>query len=176
MSADPYIGEVIMFAGNFAPRGWAFCDGQMLSISQNTALFSLLGTTYGGDGRTTFGLPDLRGRVPMHAGQGPGLTPRALGEKGGEEQVTLTEAQIPAHRHHVHVLNGQGDAPTPANKVPAIEGKSDKDYGDLPNPADATFDPGCVSQTGGGQPHDNMPPYKCINYIIALQGTFPSRS
>lgn len=176
MSNDPFIGEIAMFAGNFAPRGWALCDGQLLPIAQHNALFAILGTNYGGDGRTTFGLPDLRGRVPMHAGQGPGLARRRLGERGGAEAVTLSEAQLPAHRHRMHVRQAEGDAPTPANKVPAIEGKTDKDYGDLPDPPTDSFDPACISETGGGQPHDNMPPFSCVNYIIALQGTFPSRS
>ncbi|MEL7450443.1 MAG: tail fiber protein [Pseudomonadota bacterium] len=173
---DPFIGEIRMFAGNFAPRNWALCDGQLLPISQYSALFSLLGTHYGGDGRSTFGLPDLRGRAPMHAGQGPGLTPRSVGQKGGEETVTLTEAQIPAHRHLVHVRNDSGNSPEPANRVPAIESKTDADYGDLPSPPADSFDASCVSMTGGGQAHDNMAPFQCINFIIAIQGLYPSRS
>jgi microcystin-dependent protein len=140
--ADPFIGEVGLFANNFAPRGWAFCDGQLLSIAQHTALFSLLGTTYGGDGRTTFGLPDLRGRTAIGEGTGPGLTPRTLGSKTGVENVTLTEAQMPSHAHTLP----------------------------LPPSSDMT------GSTGGNQPHTNMQPSLALNYIIALVGTFPSRS
>jgi microcystin-dependent protein len=141
-SSEPYLGEVDLFAGTFAPRGWASCDGQLLPINQNQALYSLLGTTYGGDGRTTFALPDLRGRTPIGPRQGPGLSYRNLGEKGGTETVTLTEAQMPSHNHT------------------------------LPEP----YVSETTGNTGGGQPHDNMQPYLGLNYAIALQGLFPSRS
>jgi microcystin-dependent protein len=168
---EPFIGQIMMFAGNFAPRGWATCDGQLLAISSNSALFSLLGTTYGGDGRTTFGLPDLRGRVPMHAGSGPGLSPRRLGEKGGAETVTLTVAQLPSHNHGVTASAPPADARIPTGKRPAsTEGAS---YGAGQAAAMAAD---MVTPTGGSQAHDNMPPFGCINYVIALQGVYPSRN
>ena len=123
--AEPFVGEIRMFAGNFAPRGFAFCDGQLLAISQNDALFALLGTTYGGDGRTTFALPDLRGRVPVHAGSGPGLTRRTLGQRAGSEQETLTLSQIPAHNHNMRALDKPGGKATGENAAGAIVQKTD---------------------------------------------------
>lgn len=168
---EPYLAQIMLFGGNFAPRGWAFCDGQLLSISSYTALFSLLGTTYGGDGRTTFGLPDLRGRVPMHAGTGPGLTPRQIGQKVGEEQVTLTAAQMPAHSHELSVLNATADNDRPANDLLARS----QIYSATTTPTVA-LNPASISTTGGSQAHDNMQPTLCINYIIALEGIFPSRN
>ena len=171
--SEPFIAEIRIFAGNFAPRGWAFCDGQLLPISQNTALFSLIGTTYGGDGRTTCALPDLQGRAPMHPGRGPGLTDRRLGERGGVENVTLTEAQLPAHRHGVAASSALGDTPAVAGHVPAAV------VGALPY-ADATaltpLAPETAPSEGGAQPHDNMQPYLAISFIIALVGLYPSRS
>ena len=171
-SADPFIGEIRIFAGTFAPQGWAFCDGQLLAIAQNTALFSLLGTNYGGDGRTTFGLPDLRGRVPMHAGSGPGLTPRYLGQKGGQEQVTLNESQIPAHTHQAKASSEAPDTNSPENAVSAQKVRTH-----LYNtgPSDVNMGTTAISSTGGSQAHDNMQPYQCLNYIICLQGLYPSR-
>lgn len=171
---EPFIGEIIMFGGNFAPRGWALCDGALLSISQNQALFSILGTTYGGDGRTTFGLPDLRGRVSMHPGSGPGLTTRRLGEKGGTETNTLSVNQLPSHNHSVAVgvSTVAGEEATPAGQVLANSANSFNE--------DATSGQnlGGVSQSnvGGGQSVNNIQPFQCVNYIIALQGTFPSRN
>jgi len=171
---EPFIGEIIMFGGNFAPRGWALCDGALLSISQNQALFSILGTTYGGDGRTTFQLPDLRGRVAMHAGSGPGLSTRKLGEKGGSESNTLSVAQLPSHNHSVAVgvSTVAGEESTPAGQVLASSANSFNE--------DATSGQnlGGVSQSnvGGGQSVNNLQPYQCVNYIIALQGTYPSRN
>lgn len=171
---EPFIGQIIMFGGNFAPRGWALCDGQLLAISQNQALFSILGTTYGGDGRTTFGLPDLRGRVSMHAGSGPGLTTRRLGEKGGTETNTLSAAQIPSHNHGVAigVSTDAGEEANPAGQV--IAGSA----GSFNEDATSGQNLGGVSQNnvGGGQAVNNLQPYQCVNYIIALQGTFPSRN
>lgn len=169
-----------MFGGNFAPRGWALCDGQLLSIAQNTALFSILGTTYGGDGRTTFGLPDLRGRVPMHAGNGPGLTPRPLGQKTGAEVNYMNILQMPSHNHaaQVSVSTSSDDATT--DEAGGLMSTSDgaKVYGGAS--ADGTYSGNpiavTVNQTGNGQPINNMAPYQTVNYIIALQGTFPSRS
>ncbi|MDH3588055.1 MAG: tail fiber protein [Gammaproteobacteria bacterium] len=174
--SEPFIGQIVQFGGNFAPRSWALCDGQLLAISSNQALFSILGTTYGGDGRTTFGLPDLRGRVPMHPGSGPGLTPRQLGQKGGQENVTLTTQQIPQHNHDMFVTDEAGNAASPGGKVLATESKGDTDYGDLPNPPVDKLVQNAISNTGGGQSHTNIQPFQCINFIIALQGTFPSRN
>lgn len=166
---EPFIGMIIMFGGNFAPRGWALCNGQLLDIASHSALFSVLGTTYGGDGVRTFGLPDLRGRLAMHHGSGPGLSSRALGQKGGEESVTLTTAQMPAHAHGLHAYSGAPDVSTPAgHNLAGADIYSER-------PVDSTLVAASIDQTGGGQSHDNMPPYLCINFIIALLGTYPSR-
>ncbi len=175
--ATPFIGEIIMFGGNFAPRGWAFCDGALLPISQNSALFSILGTTYGGDGRTTFGLPDLRGRVPMHAGNGPGLTNRRLGEKAGVENAELTENQIPSHTHLARCDKtvGVGHANVAEGNVWANDaGTSSATYSS--NTPDGDMASTAINNTGGGLAHTNMQPYQVVNFIIALQGVFPSRS
>jgi len=169
---DPYIGQIMMFGGNFAPRGWALCNGQLLSIAQNTALFSILGTTYGGDGRTTFGLPDLRGRAPIHWGQGPGLTNRTIGESGGEETVTLSGAQMPAHNHVANAASGGGSATSPQNAVWAASTARDNIYAAA---ADTSMSPSAIGPAGSGQPHDNMPPYQAVSYIIALEGLYPPR-
>ena len=179
----PFIGEVQIFAGNFAPRGWAFCDGQLLPIAQNTALFSLLGTTYGGDGRTTFGLPDLRGRAAMHPGRGPGLASRRLGEKVGTETVTLTTAQIPSHSHTGTTSTTKIDLSTNVGTSDTSDGRHIGNHLGAFN-EDATPDAklgGVTSGTtinniGGGQSHNNMQPSTTVNYIIALQGLYPSRS
>ena len=168
--AEPFIAQITLFAGNFAPRGWAFCNGQLLPISQNTALFSLLGTTYGGDGRVTFALPDLRGRVPVHAGQGPGLSNRNLGEAGGNQQVTLDTTQIPSHAHLLRGTNTAGDSPTPTGKVLA---SGSNIYG---TGANTQLNNNVIRNTGGGQPHDNMQPWLGMNYIIAMEGIYPSRN
>lgn len=170
---DPFIGQIIMFAGNFAPQGWAFCDGQLLSIQQNQALFAILGTTYGGNGQTNFALPDLRGRVAVHPGQGPGLSNYALGQKAGSENVTLTINQIPGH---VHAFSPgcSTDSPnsnTPSNCVPAVP-ENEQIFS---TEANAAMRPSNSTSTGGSQPHDNIQPYNCVNFIIALQGIFPSR-
>jgi microcystin-dependent protein len=171
---EPLLGEIRMFAGNFAPRGWALCDGSLLAISSNTALFSILGTTYGGNGQTTFGLPDLRGRLPMHAGSGPGLTPRSLGESGGAEAVTLVAGQMPQHNHTVGCQNS-ADQSAPANALPATEAT-----GGAPvyssQAADGTMNPAMIGSAGNSQPHDNLSPYLCVNFIIAIQGVYPSRN
>ncbi len=173
--SEPFIAEVRIFAGNFAPRGWAFCSGQLLPISQNTALFSLIGTTYGGDGRTTTGLPDLQGRAPMHPGRGPGLTSRRLGERGGTTEVTLTEAKMPSHNHSMRASTslGEGSDPTGGNSALARTpgGNAYADANNLVPLADAILPP-----TGGGQPHNNEQSYLTLNFIIALLGVFPSRS
>jgi microcystin-dependent protein len=170
---EPFIGQLMLFAGNFAPRGWAFCNGSLLSIAQNSALFSILGTTYGGDGQTTFGLPDLRGRLPMHPGQGPGLSSYALGQQGGVEAVTLNITQIPVHGH-AFTPGCSSDPPssqTPENNVPAtLDAQS---YG---SEANASMRPANSSTVGGSQAHENRQPYTCVNFCIALEGIFPSRS
>lgn len=168
---EPLLGQIILFAGNFAPRGWAFCDGQLLPISSNSALFSILGTTYGGDGRTSFALPDLRGRVPMHAGSGPGLSPRSIGQKVGTENVTLTDEQIPSHSHELKASPLPPDSATPGNTVLGAT----QIYNSAVSPL-VDMNAGAVGSVGGSQAHNNMQPTLVTNYIIALQGVFPSRS
>ena len=176
--SEPFIAEIRIVAFNFAPRGWAFCDGQLMPIAENTALFSLIGTTYGGDGRTTMALPNLQGRAPMHPGRGPGLTSRRLGQIVGTETVTLTEAQIPSHTHTPwqNALN----PPTsidPANRLPSRHVDTNLEFVFKENPTlDATFNPAQVSTTGGSQAHTNMQPYLGLNFVIALVGLYPSRS
>lgn len=173
VSQEAFIGEIRMFAGNFAPRDWAFCDGQLLSIAQNTALFSLLGTTYGGDGVSTFRLPDLRGRVAMHPGSGPGLTPRTQGEIGGSETNTLTVAQMPPHNHTVNASTADGDQNIPTNTIPGNTKALDKEY--VSTGANTTMSPSMIGVTGQGQPVNNIQPYGTVNYIICLYGIYPSR-
>lgn len=169
--SEPFVGEIRMFAGNFAPRGWAYCDGQLLAVSQNDALFSLLGTIYGGDGRTTFGLPDLRGRVPIHAGSGPGLSPRRLGAKAGAEKVTLTVNQLPSHSH-----TWRASTSVAQNRSPTGNGLASP-TGDLYGPATLATNLGnsSITNTGGSRSHTNLMPFLCINFIIALFGIYPSR-
>ena len=169
------IAEIRIFAGNFAPRGWAFCDGQLLPISENQALFSLIGTIYGGDGRTAFALPDLRGRAPIHQGNGAGLSDYRLGQRGGTEEVTLTTDQMPAHSHALQANTKRGNSPDPANASIADSKGRDRDYmksGEV----NASMSSNSIASTGGGQPHDNRQPYLAVNYIIAMQGVYPSRS
>lgn len=174
--SEPFVGEIRMFAGNFAPRGWAFADGQLLAVSSNDALFSLYGTIYGGDGRTTFGLPDLRGRIPIHAGGGPGLTNRRLGSKAGVENVTLTTNQIPPHNHGaLRAINQNGGTNQPMNNYLANSGFGDSEYAPSSD-ANATMNSEAVSSTGGSRSHTNLMPAQCINYIVALFGIYPSRS
>lgn len=173
--SEPFIAEIRIFAGNFAPRGWAFCNGQLLPISQNTALFSLIGTTYGGDGRTTTALPNLQGRAPMHPGRGPGLTARRLGESGGVTQVTLTEAQMPNHTHGYSLSDGETDEEGTSNPVNTAPGSTEPANSYLAAPNNLVpMAP--LSSTGGSQPHNNLQPYLGINFIIALVGLYPSRS
>jgi microcystin-dependent protein len=172
--ADPFIGEIKIFAGNFAPRGWALCDGQLLAISQNSALFSLLGTIYGGDGRTTFALPDMRGRIPVHGGSGPGLSNRTIGQKAGSENETLSIAQIPAHTHTARALDKPGDRTTPESAYWAASSSGSPDYSD--QQPDVNMNTNSVTESGGSQPHSNIMPYLCVNFIIALFGTYPSRT
>ncbi len=170
---DPFLGEIRMFGGNFAPVGWALCEGQLLSISQNAALFSILGTTFGGNGTTNFALPDLRGRVPIDQGAGPGLAPYTLGQSGGTETVTLLVNQMPAHSHALNAYNGAGDKSTVAGNLPANGAKPDY-YSD--QAATTTMNPGTIGSAGGGAPVSVLQPYLTLNFIIALQGIFPSRS
>lgn len=168
--SEPFIAEIRIFAGNFAPRGWAFCNGQLLPVSQNTALFSLIGTTYGGDGRTTTALPNLQGRAPMHPGRGPGLTSRRLGQRGGTEMVSLSEAQMPNHTHSLMTSIEDGDRRSPGN---SSFGRGTALYGP-PNNLGA-MDSNTLANSGGSQPHNNMQPFLAINFIIALTGLYPSR-
>ena len=173
--SDPFIGEIRIFAGNFAPRNWAFCDGQLLPIAANTALFSLLGTTYGGDGRTTFGVPNLKGRAPMHAGNGPGLTSRRLGELGGAETVTLSAGQMPNHGHPMGYSN-ETDDPLPAPVGNTLARSSGAFVYQQSATSMVDLWPDAVGSAGGSQLHANLRPYLTLNFIIALVGVFPSRS
>ncbi|MCB2154815.1 tail fiber protein [bacterium] len=170
--SEPFIGEIRMFAGNFAPRSWAFCDGQLLAVSQNDALFSLFGTIYGGDGRTTFGLPDLRGRVPIHAGTGPGLSPRNIGSKGGQEKVTLTVNQLPSHGHSLQATSEASTQRQPAGQ--AVASATGQVYNELLDPH--TMNSASIANAGGSQTHTNLMPCLCVNFIVALAGIYPSRT
>ena len=166
--AQPYVGEIRMFGGNFAPAGWMFCEGQLLPIAENETLFQLIGTTYGGDGQSTFALPDLRGRLPVHFGNG-----FTLAETGGAEQVTLTVSQIPAHSHPFLASGSVASSNTPANNVPALtQASTITPYG-TDNPLVA-LSPTSITPVGGSQPHNNFQPYLCIDFIISLFGIFPS--
>ena len=172
---DPFIGQIMLFAGTFAPRGWSLCQGQLLPIAQNTALFSILGNTYGGDGKVTFALPDLRGRVPVSSGQGPGLSPYDLGQGGGAEAVTLLSTEMPAHNHVLLANNAAADQSEPAGNVLASESAGATQIYSNATPT-APMSPMSMSAAGGSQPHENLPPYLCLNYIIALEGIYPSRN
>lgn len=172
---EGFIGEIRMFAGNFAPRSWAFCDGQLLPINQNEALFSILGTTYGGDGRTTFALPDLRSRVAIHAGQGPGLSNYPQGAKGGSETNTITTAQMPSHNHTVNAVVEDGNQSVPTNNLLAGTKVLDKEYSDA-SVSNTTMNSAMINNQGGGQPINNIQPYTTVRYIICLQGVFPPRN
>jgi microcystin-dependent protein len=166
--AQPYVGEIRMFAGNFAPAGWMFCEGQLLPISENETLFQLIGTTYGGDGQSTFALPDLRGRIPLHQGNG-----FILAETGGAEEITLTVQQIPAHSHPFLATTNLAASNSPTNSMPAASNV----FGVFPYGADApktNLNPNAVGPVGGSQPHTNFQPYLCVDFIISLFGIFPS--
>ncbi|HWH12476.1 MAG TPA: tail fiber protein [Solirubrobacteraceae bacterium] len=173
--SDPFLAEIDIFPFNFAPRGWAFCSGQILPISQNTALFSLLGTTYGGNGTSNFALPDLRGRAPMGQGSGPGLTPRVLGETGGENTHTLLSTEMPAHSHPLQAFEGRGGSGTqvPVAGAALTSTSGGSLYG---TPAANSMAPTVISQVGGNTPHNNLMPYLGLNFCIALQGIFPARN
>ncbi len=166
--AQPYVGEIRMFAGNFAPAGWMFCEGQLLPISEYETLFNLIGTTYGGDGQSTFALPDLRGRIPLH--QGNGFT---LAETGGVETVTLTVSQIPAHTHPLIASSSTGNQLIPGGNLVAASFNVTPYINDVPT---ANMNPGAIGSTGGSQPHDNFQPYLCVDFIISLFGIFPSQT
>jgi microcystin-dependent protein len=188
MPNEGCIGEIRMFAGNFAPRNWALCDGQILPINQNQALFSILGTTYGGNGQTNFALPDLRGRFAMHAGNGPGLTNRPLGQKSGVENVTLNINEIPSHSHGANTevteftSANEGNSASPDDGFSAKSGAGDPDYTSDGSNIDTNLNEDShratttISNAGGNQSHNNMPPFQTVNYIICLQGIFPSRN
>jgi microcystin-dependent protein len=172
--AEPFIATIIMFGGNFAPRGWAFCNGQILSIAQNTALFSILGTTYGGNGQTTFALPDLRSRVPMHWGQGPGLSNYSLGQASGTESTTLTINNLPAHTHPFQILANESD---PNAKVPLNNYFASNPNNFFQTAQDGTkMGPQVTGSAGSNQPVGIIQPYLCVSFIIALEGIFPSRN
>lgn len=172
---EGYIAQILFFAGNFAPRNWAFCQGQILSIAQNTALFSLLGTTYGGNGQTTFALPDLRGRVAVGTGQGPGLSSITLGQVAGTETTSLLVTQLPAHTHALNASTAAGDASVPTNALLANSGALDREY-KAATSADTAMHTTAIGATGGSQPFSIRNPYLGMNYIICLFGIFPSRN
>ena len=173
--STPFLGEIKMFGGNFAPRGWALCNGQLLPISQNTALFSILGTTYGGDGVTTFALPNLQGRVPIHWGNGAGLSPYVLGQVGGEENHTLLASEMPAHNHLVNGCDSGGYQASPVGNYPAVE-STGTSLNFSNGPTTGQMNPSMIANSGAGQPHNNLQPFSVVTFIIALQGIFPSRN
>jgi microcystin-dependent protein len=170
--STPFIAEIRMMGFNFAPRGWAFCNGQLIGIAQNTALFSLLGTNYGGNGQTTFGLPNLQGQAPLHPGQGPGLSLYSLGETSGSSSITLLQTEIPGHNHSFGAISAVGDSNNPGGAVPA------RVVGETPYASTAPNTPlsTTISPSGSNQPHNNMMPYLVVNFCIALQGIFPARN
>lgn len=170
---EPYVGEIRVFPYDYAPQGWVLCHGQLMAISQNTALFSIFGTTYGGDGVTTFGIPDLRGRIAVHVGQGSGLSPYALGQRGGTETVTLTLKQLPSHSHPANCLNDSGDTYQPDNTVWAKDAGENPQFGKTK--AAGTMSPNIIGPIGYGQPHNNLQPYLTLNYAVSLNGTLPVR-
>ena len=172
--AEPYLGEIRMVGFTFAPRQWALCDGEILPINQNQSLYSILGTTYGGDGRTSFALPDLRGRTPIHAGSGTGLTARTLGEKGGEEGHVLTVSEVPPHRHAVNATSVDADTNNPTGAL--LGGATFPIYGSFDDTTKTTLNSLAVASTGKDTEVNNMQPFLAVNFIIALTGTFPPRN
>jgi microcystin-dependent protein len=173
---DPFVAEIRIFPFNFAPKGWAFCDGQILPLSQNTALFSLLGTTYGGDGKSNFALPNMQGNVPMHPGQGPGLSLHDLGETGGSDTVTLLESEIPAHSHTMMAAPNVALIKLPSATVAMARSKNATAYQDTPGNTIVALNDNVVAPAGGDQPHNNLQPYLTLNFCIALQGVYPPRT
>ncbi|HEU4612084.1 MAG TPA: tail fiber protein [Kofleriaceae bacterium] len=171
--SQPFIGEIRMVGFNFAPRGWAFCAGQLLPISQYDALFALIGTIYGGDGQSTFALPNMAGRLPVHQGQGPGLSNYVIGEAAGTESVALVAQQIPQHAHSVIAASGGTRSASPSGNM---LGSGEADVYTRGTAAPVNMAPNAIAPSGGSQPHDNMQPYLCINFVIALEGIFPSRN
>ncbi|HTJ26130.1 MAG TPA: tail fiber protein [Candidatus Limnocylindria bacterium] len=174
--SQPYLGTIMMFGGNFAINGWAMCNGQQLAISSNTALFSILGTSFGGNGTQTFGLPDFRGRVPIHQGQGLGLSTYVLGENGGTENTTLLYNQMPSHTHLVNASSVAGNAVTTTNTVLASENTGQKPELYSTNAPNTTMNPLMIQNAGGNQPFSIMQPYLCVTFLVALVGVFPSRN
>jgi microcystin-dependent protein len=170
---DPFVAEVRIFPFNFAPKGWAWCNGQLLPLSQNTALFSLLGTTYGGDGKSNFALPDMQGNLPIHAGQGPGLSLYDLGQMGGSETVTLLESEMPSHTHQMMASSDPADLNQPSNARSLA--RSTNGFAYIPGAANATLAPEALTPAGGSFPHNNLMPYLTYYFNIALQGVFPAR-
>ena len=178
---DPFVAEIRILPFNFPPKGWAFCDGQLMPISQNTALFSLLGTTYGGDGKSTFALPNMQGNAPMHPGQGPGLSLHDLGEVGGSPTVTLLQTEMPVHSHAIGVasspfLSGQVSTPSNQTVLAKAGGSTTNAYTSGQTQTNQTLNGSTLTPAGGSQPHNNMQPYITLNFCIALQGVFPPRS
>jgi microcystin-dependent protein len=171
--ADPFVAEIRIFPFNFAPKGWAFCNGQLLPLSQNTALFSLLGTTYGGNGQSNFALPDMQDNVPMHPGQGPGLSLHDLGETGGSDTVALLESEIPSHSHSFKTLASVGDDPSPAQNTLS---RATGHYQTTTNQNLVSMADSAIAAAGGDQPHNNLMPYLTLNFCIALQGVYPPRT
>jgi microcystin-dependent protein len=170
----PFVAEIRLFAGNFAPSGWMFCEGQLLPISENETLFQLIGTTYGGDGESTFALPDLRGRLPIHQGTGPGLATYTLGEAGGVEEATLTVNQIPTHTHPLTGTNDTATNTNPGGQVPARFSQANIDPYLEATPGNVNLAASAIAPVGGSQPHTNFQPYLCVDFIISLYGIFPS--
>lgn len=171
--ANPYVGEIRMFGGNFAPAGWAFCDGRLLPITENDTLFNLIGTTFGGDGQSSFGLPDLRGRVPVHMGAGPSLSNRIIGESGGSETVTLTMAQMAAHSHTMSASTA-ASSPTAGPNGGVLATSPTQFYGG--GAPVVPMDQAAVTPSGGSQPHENMAPFQAVSFIISMFGIFPSQA
>lgn len=176
VTMDPFVAEIRIFPFNFPPTGWAFCDGQLMPISQNTALFSLLGVTYGGDGKSTFALPNFQGVAPLQQGQGTGLSLYDLGQLGGEENVTLLQTEMPSHSHTMRANNSDGTQPSPANNVAAGPGADRDLFWYKEGTPSSTMNLLALSLTGGSLPHNNMMPYLTLNFCIALQGVYPARS